>query len=123
MPDQQTVPEGTWARNKSERLGKFVFDFWRELPDQPISTIMLEGHPLESVPKKLKPDLFTFVAGVAAERNEPLPITCNCGGVITIMPPIQQNLVVCARCESRIKIFVLGANMGTDGTNPGLSRP
>jgi len=32
------------------------------------------------MPTKLKPDLFTFVAGVAVERNEPLPITCNCGG-------------------------------------------
>jgi hypothetical protein len=64
------------------------------------------------MPKKLKPDLFTFVAGVAAERNEPLPITCNCGGLITIMPPIQENVVVCARCESRIKILVLEGDPG-----------
>ena len=64
------------------------------------------------MPKKLKPDLFTFVAGVAAERNEPLPITCNCCGVITIMPPIQENLVVCARCESPIKILVLEGDPG-----------
>ena len=64
------------------------------------------------MPEKLKPDLFTFVAGVAVERNEPLPITCNCGGVITIMPPLQEQVVVCARCESRIKILVLGGDPG-----------
>ena len=48
-------------------------------------------------------DLGTFVAGVALERGEPLAITCNCGGVITIMPPLQEDLVICAKCESRIK--------------------
>ncbi len=62
--------------------------------------------------KKLKPDLVTFVAGIAAKRNEPLPITCNCGGVVTIMPPIQEDFVVCARCESRIKILVLEGDPG-----------
>jgi len=62
--------------------------------------------------KNLKPDLFTFVAGIAVERNEPLPITCNCGGVITIVPPLQEHVVVCARCESRIKILVLEGDPG-----------
>jgi hypothetical protein len=61
---------------------------------------------------ELKPDLFTFVAGVAIKRNEPLPITCNCGGVITIMPPLQEEIVICARCESRIKIIVLEGDPG-----------
>lgn len=60
----------------------------------------------------LKPDLFTFVAGAAVERGEPLPITCNCGGVITIMPPLQEDLVVCARCEIRIKVLVLEGDPG-----------
>ncbi len=62
--------------------------------------------------ERLKPDLFTFVAGVAVERNEPLPITCNCSGVITIMPPLQDQVVVCARCESRIKVLVLEGDPG-----------
>lgn len=62
--------------------------------------------------EKLKPDLFTFVAGVAVERNEPLPISCNCGGVITVMPPLQEQVVVCARCESRIKVLVLEGDPG-----------
>ncbi len=70
--------------------------------------------------EKLKPDLFTFVAGVAVARNEPLPITCNCGGVITIMPPLQEDLVVCARCESRIRILVLEGDPGyVFGADPG----
>jgi hypothetical protein len=71
------------------------------------------------MPEKLKPDLFTFVAGVAGQRNEPLSITCDCGGLITIMPPIQETLIVCARCESRIKILVLEGDPGyIFGTDP-----
>lgn len=62
--------------------------------------------------KNLKPDLFTFVAEVAVKRGEPLPITCNCGGVITIMPPLQEELIVCAKCESRIKLLVLSGDPG-----------
>jgi hypothetical protein len=64
------------------------------------------------MPKNNKPDLFTFVAEVAAKRYEPLPITCNCGGVTTIMPPLQEELIVCAKCESRIKLLVLTGDPG-----------
>lgn len=62
--------------------------------------------------KLLKPDLFTFVAETAVKRGDPIPITCNCGGVITIMPPLQEELVVCANCESRIKLLVLSGDPG-----------
>jgi len=65
-----------------------------------------------SMPEKLKPDLFTFVAEIAVQRGDPIPITCNCGGVITIMPPLQEELVVCPRCESRIKMLVLSGDPG-----------
>ncbi len=60
----------------------------------------------------MKPDLFTFVAEVAVERGEPIPVTCNCGSVITIMPPLQEDLVVCSACESRIKLLVLSGDPG-----------
>lgn len=60
----------------------------------------------------MKPDLFTFVAEIAVERGDPIPITCNCGSVITIMPPLQEELVVCPRCESRIKLLVLAGDPG-----------
>ena len=62
--------------------------------------------------KKLKPDLFTFVAEVAVQGGDPIPISCNCGGVITVMPPLQEELVVCAKCESRIKVLVLSGDPG-----------
>lgn len=62
--------------------------------------------------EKLKPDLFTFLAGIAVERGDPIPVTCNCGGLITIMPPLQEELVVCPRCESRIKLLVLSGDPG-----------
>lgn len=62
--------------------------------------------------REIKPDLFTFIAEAAVKRGEPLPITCNCGGVITIMPPLQEELVVCAKCESRIKLVVLSGDPG-----------
>lgn len=60
----------------------------------------------------MKPDLFTFVAEVAVESGDPIPITCNCGSVITIMPPLQEELVICPRCESRIKLLVLTGDPG-----------
>lgn len=59
-----------------------------------------------------KPDLFTFVAEIALQRGQAVPISCNCGGVITIMPPMQEDLVVCPSCESRIKINVLSGDPG-----------
>lgn len=60
----------------------------------------------------MKPDLFTFVAGIAVERGDPIPITCNCGSVITIMPPLQEELIVCPGCELRIKLLVLSGDPG-----------
>jgi hypothetical protein len=60
----------------------------------------------------VKPDLFTFLAGIAVERGDPIPVTCNCGSVITIMPPLQEELVVCPKCESRIKLLVLTGDPG-----------
>jgi len=60
----------------------------------------------------VEPDLFTFVAKIAVERGDPIPITCNCGSMITIMPPLQEELVVCPKCESRIKLLVLTGDPG-----------
>ena len=57
--------------------------------------------------KAKKFDLYTFVAGAALETGEPFPLECNCGGVVTIMPPFQDEYVVCARCESTIKMLVM----------------
>src|SRR5258708_1661087 len=62
--------------------------------------------------ENLKPDLFAFVAEIAVQRGDPIPITCNCGGVITIMPPLEEKLVVCPRCESRIKLLLLSGDPG-----------
>ena len=64
------------------------------------------------MPPQIKPDLFTFVARAAVERGAPLPITCNCGGVITVLPPLQEEVVICARCESRIKLLVIEGDPG-----------
>jgi len=60
----------------------------------------------------LKPDLFTFVAEIAVERGDPIPVTYDCGSVITIMPPLQKDLVGCSGCESRIKLLVLSGDPG-----------
>ena len=67
-------------------------------------------------------DLYTFVAGDALESGLPFALECNCGGVITIMPPFQDEYVVCPRCESRIKMLVIEGDPGyiigsdSDGT-------
>jgi hypothetical protein len=76
--------------------------------------------------KKVKFDLVTFVAGAALERGEPFFLKCNCAGTVTIMPPLQEEFVVCPLCELKIKILVLEgdpgyiAGLGTDGKTPTL---
>ena len=64
------------------------------------------------MPEQITPDLFTFVAEIAVSRGEPIPITCNCGGLITIMPPLEEEMIVCPRCESRIKLLVISGDPG-----------
>lgn len=62
---------------------------------------------------KRKPyDLYTFVAGVALEMGEPFKLHCKCGGVVTIMPPFQEEYVICPRCESKIRMLVLEGDPG-----------
>lgn len=61
---------------------------------------------------KPKFDLHTFVAGAALEKGKPFPLECNCGGVVTIMPPFQDEFVVCPRCESRIRMLVIEGDPG-----------
>jgi len=77
------------------------------------------------MPKKMEFDLYTFVAGAALEGAKPFPLKCNCGGVVTIMPPFQDEYVVCPKCELRIRMVVLegdpGYVIGGDGNgNPRL---
>lgn len=62
--------------------------------------------------KEPKFDLHTFVAGAALETGKPFPLECNCGGVVTIMPPFQDEFVVCPRCESRIRMLVIEGDPG-----------
>lgn len=57
-------------------------------------------------------DLYTFVAGDALETGKPFPLQCNCGGVVTIMPPFQDEYVFCPRCESKIKMLVVQGDPG-----------
>jgi hypothetical protein len=64
------------------------------------------------LPKKVRFDLYTFVAEYGIRKGEPFPLHCNCGGVVTIMPPFQEKFVICPSCESFIKIMVLGGDPG-----------
>jgi hypothetical protein len=57
-------------------------------------------------------DLYTLIAGAALERANPFPLKCNCGGVVTIMPPFQDEYAVCPRCEARIKMLVIEGDPG-----------
>lgn len=57
-------------------------------------------------------DLYTFVAGAALETGEPFALECNCGAVVTIMPPFQDEYVVCPRCESTIRMLVVEGDPG-----------
>ena len=57
-------------------------------------------------------DLYTFVAEYGIRTKEPFPLHCNCGSIVTIMPPFQEQFVVCPNCESTIKIMVLEGDPG-----------
>jgi len=62
--------------------------------------------------KRKQFDLHAFVAGAALETGKPFQLQCNCGGVVTIMPPFQDEYVVCARCESRVRMLVIEGDPG-----------
>ncbi len=57
-------------------------------------------------------DLYTFVAGAALETGKPFRLECNCGGVVTIMPPFQDEDAVCPRCGAKIRMLVLEGDPG-----------
>ena len=77
--------------------------------------------------KSIKYDLCTFVADDALETGKPFPLKCNCGGVVTIMPPFQEEYVVCACCEANIKVIVIegdpGYLIGTDSDGTPMLLP
>jgi len=62
--------------------------------------------------KRKQFDLYAFVAEAALETGKPFQLQCNCGGVVTIMPPFQDEYVVCVRCESRIRMLVIEGDPG-----------
>ncbi len=64
------------------------------------------------MPKKKQFDLHTFVAGAALKTGKPFSLACNCGGVVIIMPPFQDEYVVCPKCESRIRMLVIEGDPG-----------
>jgi hypothetical protein len=57
-------------------------------------------------------DLYTFIAGAALESGNPFLLGCNCGGVVTIMPPFQDEYVICPRCEARIRMLLIEGDPG-----------
>lgn len=63
-------------------------------------------------PKNKTFDLYTFVAGAALELGKPFTLGCNCGAVVTIMPPFQDEYVVCPRCEATIRMLVVEGDPG-----------
>jgi hypothetical protein len=56
-------------------------------------------------------ELYTFVAEKAL-NNSPFTLYCNCGGCVHIYPLIQENQVICPKCESIIHILVLKGDPG-----------
>ena len=57
-------------------------------------------------------DLHTFVAGAALEGGKPFHLHCNCEGIVTIMPPFEEEYVVCPRCEASIRMLVIEGDPG-----------
>ena len=57
-------------------------------------------------------DLYTFVASAALEAGKPFMLGCNCSAVVTIMPPFEDEYVVCPRCEATIRMLVVEGDPG-----------
>lgn len=69
-------------------------------------------------------NLCSFVAGDAVRSGNPFPLKCNCGAVVTIMPPFKDEFVVCPSCERTIKMLVLEGDPGyVFGANPETREP
>lgn len=66
----------------------------------------------KNMAKKQEFDLYTFVAGKAIEGGDPFPLQCNCGATVTIMPPFQEDSVICPACECSIRILVVEGDPG-----------
>lgn len=62
--------------------------------------------------KQKQYDLYTFVAGAALKKGKPFQLECNCGGIVTILPPFQDEYVICSRCEFRIRMIVIEGDPG-----------
>jgi hypothetical protein len=83
------------------------------------ATESLAWYKHRCMPKKRTFDCYTFVAAAALERGEPFPVSCSCGGVVTVMPPFQEKSVICPVCESAIGIHVIEGDPGyIIGRNP-----
>lgn len=59
-----------------------------------------------------KNTLYTFVAEDAIKSSNIFTLNCNCSGKVTIIPPFQENQVICPDCESVIKILVVSGDPG-----------
>jgi hypothetical protein len=57
-------------------------------------------------------DLYTFVAGASLETGKPFLLRCNCEATVTIMPPFEDEFVVCPRCEATIRMLVIEGDPG-----------
>lgn len=57
-------------------------------------------------------DFYTFVAEAALTKETPFQLTCNCGAKVTIMPPFQDDYVICPECESKIRMHVIEGDPG-----------
>jgi hypothetical protein len=56
--------------------------------------------------------LYTFVAADALKQERPFALECNCSGIVTIMPPFEEEFVVGPNWESTIKILAIEGDPG-----------
>jgi hypothetical protein len=58
------------------------------------------------------PNLVTFLSGPALKKGKPFPVRCNCAATITLMPPFEEEQVICPDCEASIKLLVIDGPVG-----------
>jgi len=83
-----------------------------KVPKLTCNLVIVGSKQVSKSSKQKRYDLYTFVAEAALKKGKPFQLGCNCGGIVTIMPPFQDEYVICPRCESRIRMLVIEGDPG-----------
>ena len=68
-------------------------------------------------------DQYNFVAGDAVAASKPIELQCKCGGLVTVVPPLQQDYATCPKCGLTIGMVVIAGDPGFMVATPPGGKP